>query len=63
LNKQTLRALNPAVALIDRAQLAMNSVSEMTPFAALLATAYAYADSAEHQEGIAAFLAKRPPRF
>lgn len=24
---------------------------------------YAYADSAEHHEGIAAFLAKRPPRF
>nr|CBA29229.1 hypothetical protein Csp_A11100 [Curvibacter putative symbiont of Hydra magnipapillata] len=24
---------------------------------------YAYADSAEHREGIAAFLAKRPPVF
>ena len=63
LNKQTLRALNPAVALIDKTQLAMNSVADMAPVAALLATAYAYADSAEHQEGIAAFLAKRPPRF
>ena len=28
-----------------------------------LAEPYAYADSAEHREGIAAFLAKRPPRF
>ncbi|MBS0302389.1 MAG: enoyl-CoA hydratase/isomerase family protein, partial [Proteobacteria bacterium] len=25
--------------------------------------AYDYADGAEHREGIAAFLAKRPPRF
>lgn len=30
---------------------------------ALLSTAYDYADSAEHREGIAAFLAKRPPVF
>lgn len=30
---------------------------------ALLTTAYDYADSAEHREGIAAFLAKRPPAF
>ena len=29
----------------------------------LLATAYDYADSAEHREGIAAFLAKRKPNF
>lgn len=31
--------------------------------AGLLPTAYDYADSAEHREGIAAFLAKRPPIF
>ena len=30
---------------------------------ALLTEAYSYADSAEHREGIAAFLAKRPPNF
>lgn len=29
----------------------------------LVPTAYGYADSAEHREGIAAFLAKRPPNF
>ena len=29
----------------------------------LLASAYDYADNAEHREGIAAFLAKRPARF
>jgi enoyl-CoA hydratase/carnithine racemase len=33
------------------------------PPPALIDTAYAYADSAEHREGIDAFLAKRPPRF
>ena len=31
--------------------------------AALLPTAYDYADSTEHREGIAAFLAKRSPNF
>lgn len=31
--------------------------------AALLPAAYDYADNAEHREGIAAFLAKRPPNF
>lgn len=30
---------------------------------ALVPTAYDYADSTEHREGIAAFLAKRPPNF
>jgi hypothetical protein len=29
----------------------------------LIATAYDYADSAEHREGVAAFMAKRSPRF
>jgi enoyl-CoA hydratase/carnithine racemase len=48
LNKQTLRALQPRGAELP---------------AALLASAYAYADSAEHREGIASFLAKRPADF
>lgn len=48
LNKQTLRALaGPA--------------PELPP--GLLPGAYRYADSAEHREGIAAFMAKRAPRF
>lgn len=47
LNKQALRALQPAAPEIS----------------GLLAQAYAYADSAEHREGIAAFLAKRPADF
>ena len=33
------------------------------PPAALLSNAYRYAPSAEHREGVAAFMAKRPPRF
>jgi len=47
LNKQTLRGLQPSP----------------DPGAALSAQAYAYADSAEHREGITAFLAKRPAEF
>jgi len=31
--------------------------------AVFLASAYQYADSAEHREGIAAFLEKRSPAF
>lgn len=49
-NKQVLRALG--VGLAD------------TPgLSALLPTAYDYADTPEHREGIGAFLAKRPPHF
>ena len=47
LNKRTLRALEAAATVPEP----------------LLASAYDYADSAEHREGIAAFLAKRPARF
>lgn len=53
LNKQTLRALNRPPAPVEYAQTAINLVAE----------AYAYADSAEHREGIAAFLEKRKPNF
>lgn len=49
LNKQTFRALAQA----GRAQAAID----------LIATAYAYADSAEHREGVSAFVEKRPPNF
>ncbi|MEK9803495.1 MAG: enoyl-CoA hydratase-related protein, partial [Curvibacter sp.] len=47
-NKQTLRALQPMGAGMP---------------AALMDSAYDYADSAEHREGIASFLAKRPADF
>jgi enoyl-CoA hydratase/carnithine racemase len=63
LNKQTLRALNPSLALIDKSHTATNSIVNECPISTLIATAYAYADSAEQREGITAFLDKRPPRF
>ena len=49
MNKQLLRAL--ALVSID------DNASE------LIAKCYHYADSAEHREGIAAFIEKRPARF
>ena len=54
LNKQTFRALKSPSTLSGYAQAAMESIVD---------SAYQYADSAEHREGIDAFLAKRPPRF
>lgn len=65
LNKQTLRAISAPVqplAPVQCAQAATETIaSGTTPLNA--SDPYAYADSAEHQEGIAAFLAKRQPRF
>lgn len=57
LNKRTLRRLNqpPARVYIDNE--AINSVAIES------VGDYAYADSAEHREGIGAFLAKRKPVF
>jgi len=57
LNKQTLRVLASSAAF------AADGTMDDGPVADLLATAYAYADSAEHHEGIQAFLDKRPARF
>lgn len=60
MNKQTLRAIcasNQSPAPVEYVQAAPDSI------ATLAATAYAYADSAEHREGITAFLAKRKPQF
>ena len=49
LNKATFRALVPLLA---------GPAAEQ-----LIATAYDYADSTEHREGISAFMEKRPPQF
>ena len=57
LNKQTLRALNRPLALVDCASVAPDLIASQG------GADYAYADSAEHREGIAAFLAKRKPAF
>lgn len=57
LNKQTLRALKQPLEPVDKARAAIENI------ASAAADPYAYADSAEHREGIAAFLAKRRPVF
>ena len=57
MNKQTLRALKVPPALAEKSLAAIESVVHGA------ADPYAYADSAEHREGITAFLAKRPPIF
>lgn len=54
LNKQLLRALNQPQASAEIAPPAIETI---------VSKAYDYADSAEHREGIDAFLHKRPPRF
>ena len=57
LNKQTIRALKVPLAQPDQALTAIEMIVQGG------ADPYAYADSAEHREGIGAFLAKRPPSF
>jgi enoyl-CoA hydratase/carnithine racemase len=54
---QRIAALAPEAARANKRTLAAVSTES------LLATAYDYADSPEHREGIAAFLAKRKPVF
>ena len=57
LNKATFLALSRALAPIDASQGAAGPIADM------LRSAYDYADSSEHCEGIGAFLAKRAPNF
>lgn len=57
MNKQTFRALKVLLALEDQALSAIKSIVNVGP------DPYAYADSAEHREGITAFLEKRTPFF
>jgi enoyl-CoA hydratase/carnithine racemase len=61
LNKRTFRSLIRPVAPVEYAQAAPEFVAKV-PVAVDL-DAYAYADSAEHREGITAFLDKRKPNF
>ena len=63
LNKKTIRALNSTPVLVEHANGASKNVADIDPLSDLLAQAYAYADSAEQREGIAAFLEKRPPVY
>ena len=65
-NKQTFRAWKVPPAQAGIAPAAMETGANAGTAAARggpLTDPYAYADSAEHREGIAAFLAKRPPVF
>ncbi|WP_210546294.1 enoyl-CoA hydratase/isomerase family protein [Rhodoferax sp. PAMC 29310] len=57
LNKQTIRVPNQPLALVLPAGEAIDLVVNQTP------NPYAYADSAEHREGVMAFLQKRKPVF
>jgi enoyl-CoA hydratase len=54
---ERIAALAPAAARLNKRTFFAGTVDR------LLATAYDYADSPEHREGIAAFLAKRTPVF
>ncbi len=61
---QRIQALAPQAARLNKQALRTLQSSGAAPaLQALLDGAYAYADSAEHREGIAAFLAKRPAEF
>lgn len=57
MNKQTFRALKVPLALDSKALPAIKNIVSGMP------DPYAYADSAEHREGITAFLEKRGPVF
>lgn len=57
LNKQTFRGLNKPLAGVFIADTTINSIANFATHA------YAYADNAEHQEGISAFIEKRKPNW
>lgn len=59
---ERIAALSPQAARLHKATFAVLRAGAPSAHG-LLATAYDYADSAEHREGIAAFLAKRTPNF
>lgn len=58
---QRISRLAPQAARLNKRLL--RALANGQPAQALVVDAYDYADSAEHREGIAAFLAKRPPVF
>ena len=51
------------MSLFHLSPLRLRSLQAGQPVALCLPAAYDYADSAEHREGIHAFLDKRTPRF
>ncbi len=64
LRAQRIAALAPQAARMNKQSLRQLVELQRAPLPqAWLDGAFAYADSAEHQEGVAAFMAKRPPVF
>ncbi len=60
---QAMARLAPQAARMNKRTLRQWRQQGEAALPALVAQAYDYADSAEHREGIAAFMAKRPPVF
>ena len=59
-----IAALAPQAARINKATMRrLSAHSTDTVMPELLLSAYSYADSAEHREGVGAFVDKRPPEF
>lgn len=58
---RTISALGPEAASLNKRTL--RDLEAGRPMAEVLAAAYRYADSAEHREGVQAFLDKRSPLF
>lgn len=58
---RTISALGPEAARLNKRTL--RDLEAGRPMAEVLAAAYRYADSAEHREGVQAFLDKRSPLF
>jgi len=58
---ERITRLAPQAARMNKQML--RALAKGQPAQVLVADAYVYADNAEHREGIAAFLAKRPPVF
>lgn len=60
---QSMAGLAPQAARMNKRTLRQLGREGHAALPGLVSHAYDYADSAEHREGIAAFLAKRPPNF
>lgn len=60
---QAVARLAPQAARMNKRILRQLHAQGPAALPSLVASAYDYADSAEHREGIAAFMAKRPPNF
>jgi enoyl-CoA hydratase/carnithine racemase len=56
-----MATLAPQAARMNKATL--RALAQSATLERLVATAYDYADSAEHREGVSAFMDKRPARF